>query len=160
MSWSLKLRDGDFDVQNAQLGTARGRQKLVQDFRCALLETLGNDDLHPEWGSTLDGGIGPSGEYIEGVVGVAGIDAALTSIESEIRRIGALLQQRQLQRLRQERLTYNKVTLTPSEILIGISNVRTLSVADTVYITVTLQTGSDELIDVSVPVTDESLVAR
>lgn len=147
-------------MQNAQLGIVQGSDKLVQDFRCAVLESLGNDDLHPTWGSTLDGGIGPSGAYVRGVIGSGDLRNAQTQVESEMRRIGALLQQRQLQRVQQERLTYNKVTLSASEMLLGVTDVRMLQAGDTLYVTVTLHTGRNELVDVSVPVADGTIVGH
>lgn len=160
MSWSLKLRAGDVDVQNAQLGVVQGTNKLLQDFRCAVLESLGNDDLQPTWGSSLDGGIGANGEYIRGVVGQGDLRAAQTQVEGEIRRIGSLLQQRQLQRVQRERLTYNKVTLTASEMLLGVTNVRMSQVGDSLFVTVTLHTGRDELVDVAIPITDGTIVGH
>lgn len=141
-------------MQNAQLGVVRGGHKLVQDFRCALLESMGNDDLHPTWGSTLDGGIGPQGEYIAGVIGLADRQAARAQIENEIRRIGAQLQERQLQRLKRERLSYNKVTLTASEILVSITDIRMVQAADSLFVTVTLQTGDNQLLNVTAQVAE------
>lgn len=160
MSWSLAIRNGDLDVRNAQIGVVRGAEKLVQDFRCALLEALGNDDMHPTWGSILDGGVASDGTTIEGVIGASDPQLAALAIESEIRRIAGQLQQRQLQRVRQERLTYNKVTLTASEILVGVSSVRMFQTADELTVLVTLQTGANDLIDVALPVTDETMVGR
>jgi hypothetical protein len=160
VSWSLKLRAGDIDVQHAQIGVVQGSQKLVQDFRCAVLEALGNDDLHPSWGSTLDGGIGSNGEWVPGVIGTADPWAAQMQVESEIRRIATLLQQRQLQRLQQERLTYNKVTLTASEILLGVTNVRMSQVGDALTVGVTLHNGQDEFLIVTVSIDDGTIVAH
>lgn len=147
-------------MQHAQIGVVQGSQKLVQDFRCAVLEALGNDDLHPSWGSTLDGGIGPNGEWVRGVIGTADPWAAQMQVESEIRRIATLLQQRQLQRLQQERLTYNKVTLTASEILLGVTNVRMSQVGDALTVGVTLHNGQDEFLTVTVSVDDGTIVAH
>lgn len=159
MSWSFRIRQGDLDVRNASIGVARGAEKLVQDFRSALLESLGNDDMHRDWGSTLDGGIGPDGTLLPGVVGASDPALANLAIQSEVRRIGTYIQQRQLERVRRERLTYNKVTLTASEILVGVSGIRIVQTADELSVLITLQTGANDLLDVSVPLPAESVVA-
>lgn len=155
MSWSLKITNGDFDVSNAQIAVTRGAEKLVQDFRCALLEELGNDSMQPKWGTTLDGGTAPDGSYIPGVVGESDPDLIGMAIETEIRRVASLIQQRQLARVKNERATYNKVTLTASEILVGVSAVRILQTADDLTVLVTLKTGSNSLVDLAIPITDE-----
>jgi hypothetical protein len=154
MTWSLAIANGDLDVSGASLGVTRGANKLVQDFRCALLEELGNDDMQPKWGSILDGGVGVDGTVYSGVIGEGDVRLAATMIEGEVRRIGAYLQTRQLNRLKRERLTYNKVTLTASEMLVGITSVRILQTADELTVLVTLQTGDNQLLDLAVPVTD------
>lgn len=158
MSWSFAIRNGDLDVSNAQIGTARGAQKLVQDFRCALLESLGNDDMQPSWGSILDGGVAPDGTVVPGVVGTSDPELARLVIEGEVRRIATYIQQRQLQRIKQDRLTYSKATLTASEILVGVTGIRVVQTADELAVLVTLQTGANDLIDVAVPITEDTLV--
>jgi hypothetical protein len=158
MSWSLKIRNGDLDVANAQLGAVRGADKLVQDFTCALLEARGNDDMQPDWGSYLDGGIAPDGTLVPGVVG--SVNSALTrmAIESEIRRVASVIQQRQLHRVKNDRLTYNKVTLTAAEILVAVTDVRIFQTADELTVLVTLQTGAGTSVDIALPISDNSLV--
>jgi hypothetical protein len=164
MSWSLTITNdgtgcGDLEVSGAQLGVVRGRDKLIQDFRCALMESLGNDDMQPLWGSTLEGGVTPDGRMVEGIIGGSDPTIAANAIENEIRRIATVLQQRQLTRVQTERLTYNKVTLTASEILVGVTHVRVLQAGDELTVLVTLQTGANDLVDVSVPLSSDSLVA-
>jgi len=160
MTWSLALRNGDFDVQRAQLGKVTGYQKLVQDFRCALLTRMGSDPLHPGWGSLLDGGTTLDGRDVPGVIGTEDFDLAMAVIETEIRRIAEYFQNRQLRRVKEERQRYSKSTLTASEILVGISNIRPIQVGTTLNVLVTLTTGSGDSVDVTIPLTDDSLVTR
>lgn len=158
MSWSLKIRNGDFDVQGAQIAQVRGAAKLVQDFTCAVLEVYGSDDMQPAYGSTLDGGLNTDGSYRAGILGSADSHLVRVAIETEIRRIASQIQDRQLNRVRAERLTYNKTTLTASEILVGVSDIRFRQVGTALTVFVTLLTGSGP-VDLPVPLTSTSSVA-
>jgi hypothetical protein len=164
MSWSLKIRNdgsgsGDLDVSNAQLGIVRGHEKLIQDFRCAVLESVGNDDMQPEWGSYIDGGVDPSGRTIPPVIGTADARLVASAVEDDIRRIARTIQQRQLARVQSERLLYNKVTLTASEILVGVSSIRFYQAGTSLFVKVSLTTGSGSVVDLNLPVTNDDLVA-
>ncbi len=68
MSWSLQLRNGDLFHQHGHYAQVYGPAKLVQDLRAQILERLGHDDMHPEFGSALDGGILPDGTTIDSVI--------------------------------------------------------------------------------------------
>ncbi|WP_028058414.1 hypothetical protein [Candidatus Solirubrobacter pratensis] len=160
MTWSLFLRNGDFDVQGAQLGKVTGQAKLVQDFRCAVLTEMGSDPMHPGWGSLIDGGVTPDGRAVPGVIGATDTQLALAVIETEIRRIAEYFQNRQLRRIKEERQRYSKSTLTASEILVGVSGVRAIQTSTTLAVLVTLATGSGDTVDVALPISDNSLVAR
>jgi hypothetical protein len=72
MSWSLRIQNGDLMLDGTNLGRATGSAKLIQDLRCAILEKMGTDDLHPEYGSLLDGGRDESGDVQPGYIGRPG----------------------------------------------------------------------------------------
>jgi hypothetical protein len=153
MSWSLQLSHGDFTVSQAQFGTVTNESKLVQDLRCALLQKMGSDLLHTDFGSVIDGGIGPDGSYVEGVVGENDIDMAVLFIESEIQRVVRAHQARQLARAKADRSTYGRATLGPREVVIGLANIAIIQDQDILNVAVTLQVGSGEMIDINVPLT-------
>src|SRR6476661_2816084 len=98
MSWSLALRNGDLAISGRSLGQTTGPSKLVQDLRCALLEPRGFDDLHPTFGSLIDGGQDEFGNQVAPLIGSTNWELAVLRIESEIRRIAADHQRRQLER--------------------------------------------------------------
>lgn len=158
MTWSLRLTNGDLSVRSAQLAVVTGEEKLVQDFRAHLLERMGTDDLHPGYGSLIDGGVRPDGQVVPSLIGTSNPKLAASTIQSEVRRIGADYQSRQIERVRRERLTYNKVTLTAGEILVGIPSIQVTQQQDALFVVVTLATGSGANIDLTVPVSSDTLI--
>jgi hypothetical protein len=155
MSWSLRLRNGDLSVSGAQIGTVSNEDKLTQDLRCWFLEHMGTDNLHPGYGSTLDGGMQPDGTQVTGVVGTVNRDIALLKIQTEIQRIVREYQAQQLARAKTDRLVYNKTTLTAREVLLSISGINAAQTEDTLTLTLFLRTaaGQDVDIDVALPTT-------
>lgn len=158
MTWSLRISNGDFAVKGAQLSTVSGTQKLVQDLRCAILEKMGTDNLHPGFGSLIDGGVRPDGSQVPSIIGVSNFALATAAIEADIRRIANAYQKAQAERIKTERLVYNKVTLTASEILAGISSIQTVQDQDALYVRLTLLVGNGTEVDLTVPVANEPLV--
>lgn len=143
MSWSFQIANGDLTLGNASYGTVTGEQKLVQDLRAYILEKMGTDDMHPTYGSTINGGRLADGTEVQGSIGIANNALALAEVESEIRRIASDYQARQLQRAKDDRITYGKVTLTKGEVLLGIGNIDVKQYADTLDLTITLNTGNN-----------------
>lgn len=158
MSWSLKLTHGDFELSNASLGTVTAENKLVQDFRCYLLERMGTDNLHPGFGSLIDGGIQPDGTEVESPIGESDVQTVVLFLEKEIRRIGSDYQQRQLARAKSDKFTYSKVTLTAGEILVGIPSVTFTQTMDTLDVVVALQTGNNTQRSLTIPVPNTLLL--
>jgi hypothetical protein len=107
MTWSLQIRNGDLTLAAAHYGTVTGEQKLVQDFRAYLLERMGTDDMHPDYGSLLDGGRLPSGRSVQGIIGETDPDIAELTISTEIKRIANEYQARQLERAKEDRQIYD-----------------------------------------------------
>lgn len=151
MSWSLQVRNGDLALSGASYGVVTGGNKLTQDLRCALLEHMGTDPSHPTFGSTIDGGMRSDGTYIPGVIGEGRSDLALIRIEAEIRRIVRDYQARQLERAKNDKLTYGKATLTGNEVLMNLVGISASQSLDTLNVKVQIQTArGTETIDIAV----------
>lgn len=159
MSWSLRLRNGDLALSGASYGTVTGEEKLVQDLRCALLERMGTDPSHPGFGSLIDGGRTPDGNYTPGVIGETRADLVLLAIESDIRRIAREHQARQLTRAKSDRLTYNKSTLGGREVLVNVTKIAASQVNDSLNVTVTLQTAGTNPVSVDITVPNPTLLS-
>lgn len=140
MTWSLRLRHGDLDLSSASLGTATDETKLVQDLRCFILERMGTDDLHLDYGSLLDGGI-RNGQYVEGVVGNPNNQFTSAAVQAEIRRIVGLYQTQQLDRARSDLALYGKATLTKGEVLLSVSTIDITHDHEYMTVTINLTTG-------------------
>lgn len=159
MSWSLELRNGDLNLSGTKLGQATGAQKLVQDLRCAILEPRGNDDMHPNFGSIIDGGIDKFGREVESVIGSSDWAFVALRVQNEIQRLSQELQQRQISRAKNDRYTYGESTLDPQEMLLALSGLQLLQVQDTLVVQVTLTTGSGREIPITVPVADGTVLS-
>lgn len=153
MSWSLQLQGGDLVVSGARLGQAFGTQKLVQDLRCAILEHQGSDDMHPDFGSLIDGGTDASGNEVASLIGTSRWDFAALRIESEIRRIVANYQRQQAVRARNDRTTYGESTLTNDELLVEVKKIDMTQALDKLFVQITLDTGVGRNITIDIPVT-------
>lgn len=149
MTWSLQLRNGDLALGQASFGVVTAEAKLAQDLRCFILERMGSDDLHPEYGSLLDGGL-RRGQYVEGVIGSTNDALALVMIEGEIRRIVTDYQAQQLDRARADRARYGKATLTKGEVLVGLAGIDVEQVADTMNITLHLSTAANTSVSLDI----------
>lgn len=143
MSWSLKIQNGDLALGSASYGTVTGSHKLVQDLRCYLLEHIGTDPLHPDYGSMLDGGRLPDGTEVPGYIGMQNDNFTMTEINAEIRRIVNQYQALQLDRARSDRNIYGKATFTKGEVLLGVSAIEFENNMDSLNITIGLITGDD-----------------
>jgi hypothetical protein len=156
MSWSLRIRNGDLVIDGAKLGQVAGPSKLVQDLRCALLEQKGNDNLHPEFGSLIDGGIDENGNIAPSIVGESNWDLIALRIQSEIHSVAKAHQQRQLQRAAQDRSVYGDSTLSANEILLSVTNIEMFHAQDTLLVRIHLSTGTSQVIKIDVPVAANS----
>lgn len=157
MSWSLQLRGGDLVIGGASLGIVTQQQKLVQDLRCALLERMGTDEDHTWFGSLIDGGR-LNGVEQESLIGTTDWNLAVLTVESEIRRIVDQYQKQQITRTEADRTVYGKPTLTPGELLMGISNIEFFQAQDNLMCRITLVTGADSEIQINVPLGTNTLI--
>lgn len=158
MSWSLKLTHGDLTLSGTQFGIVTDEAKLVQDLSCHLLERMGTDDLHPGFGSLIDGGTRPDGTEIPSVIGDPDVALVALEIEAEIRRVAREHQAKQLVRAKSDRFTYNKVTLTAGEVLLSIQNIVFTQIEDRLAVKIVLQTAHGQDVELVLPLPEEALV--
>lgn len=155
MSWSLQIRNGDLVTDGAKLGVVTRQAKMIQDLSHWILERMGTDPLHPGYGSLIDGGVTPTGDYVEGVIGSGDMDFAQITVEQEIRRIIGEYQERQLARAKNDRMTRGKATLTASEVVIDVPAVEFIRDADELRVMVRLTTANDDDLSLEIPLSDE-----
>lgn len=158
MSWSLQLRNGDLALSGVSLAKTTGAQKLVQDLRCALLEERGHDDAHPRFGSLLDGGIDEYGRYQASLIGSHDWDRIRVEVQTEIQRIIADHQQKQIRRSTVDRQTYGESTLTPDELLVSVAGIEMTQAADRLMVRVTLNTGRGSVEEIDIPITNAPVI--
>lgn len=145
MSWSLRVSNGDLALDGGKLGVVSGSNKLLQDLRHYILERMGTDPLHPSYGSLLDGGTRPNGQEVPSPLGRTDWNVVALEIESEIRRIAANYQSRQVERAKADRLYYGKSTLDQGEILAAVQAVRFKQSLDALNVYVVIETGDFQL---------------
>ena len=154
MTWSLNISNGDFVVTSAHLGTVTNQQKLLQDFRCAILEQMGTDNLHPDFGSLIDGGVNPTGEVVSGVIGRTDIDEVTMIIESEVSRIARYMQRTQLARAKSDKLTYGRATLSPQEVLLSLNGISFVQKEDLLLVNISLTAANDQNFEVELAINE------
>lgn len=142
MSWSLQIRNGDLAFGSSGLNTVSGTQKLVQDLACDILEPMGTDPMHPEYGSVIDGSIDSNGNYQPGLIGQTNDQVTATQVGAEIQRICMNYQSSQVARNQADIAVYGKSTLTADEALLSLLSVQVDQIADQALVTATLQTGA------------------
>lgn len=152
MSWSLKLQNGDLAFSGARYATVTGTAKLVQDLRCHLLQTMGEDSLHPEFGTVFDGGTTPDGRSVKSMMGNPDRRYVALAVESEIRRVLDEHQKKQLARAQSDRFSYNKTTLTSGEILYTIGEIDLRMIGDTLFARVNISVGNNQNISFDAPI--------
>lgn len=151
MSWSLQVRNGDFTVGSASLGTATDNQKLVQDLSHWILEPMGTDMTHPTYGSLMDGGIDEYGKTQEGFTG-GDPQMVTTEVRAEINRIVRDYQSIQLNRARTDKYKLNNATLSRGEILFNVTNIEFNQHQDTLRVIIHIQNGNADQLSLVIPV--------
>lgn len=154
MTWSLNISGGDLSLGGpGGLSTVTSTDKLIQDLKCWLLEAIGTDPMHPDYGSTLDGGQLPGGVFQDGMIG-GSIDAGtMLQVEAEVRRVMTAYQQQQTTRITMEQNLYQgKNTYTWGEILYSVNSVSTTSSLDTIIVNCQVTTANGNTLTFSQPV--------
>jgi hypothetical protein len=150
MSWSLELRNGDLTVDQGRLGIATGGAKLAQDIRCHLLERMGTDPLHRGFGSVLDGGTREDGIEIPSIIGEVDNGLIHSFVSTEINRILREHQQKQLNRALEDRMRYNKTTMSDDEIL-ETGDIKILRTGDVIMVHITLHSSTGASHQIGIP---------
>jgi hypothetical protein len=117
MSWSLNISGGDLNFTSGASGASivTGRDKAFQDLRCALLEPMGSDPMHPEFGALLDGGQLPNGKVVDSFLGENVL--SVIRVKEEVGRIIQNYMDLQKRKIDAENQLYGRSTLQDSEIV-------------------------------------------
>lgn len=123
MSWSFDISAGDLTFVSNKSGAAivTGKDKTFQDLKNALLEPMGSDIMHPEYGSLLDGGTLPDGTSVDSYIGSDSL--SVYKIEEEVVRVIESFINRQNTRINSDIDTFGKSTVSDSEIIESISSI-------------------------------------
>lgn len=150
MSYSLKVEDGELSLGGTSIATVTGNNKLLQDLKCAILERVGTDISHPEFGSYIDGGIKPNGVEVPSSIGRIDTELASLEIESDLRRIMGDLQTRQLNRAKNDAAVYGKATLSAGEVLVSVVSMDIVQRYDSLIVQVKIRSANnvDQIITV------------
>jgi hypothetical protein len=103
---------------------------------------MGTDDMHPDFGSIIDGGTPPGQSFQQGVIGHQNNQEAAQFVSAEIQRITTQYQQRQASRNAADVASYSKSTLSAGEALIAVQDVTIAQSETAMLVTATLQTGA------------------
>jgi hypothetical protein len=141
MTWSLKLHNGDLQLGGKGFEKVIDDYKLAQDLKCHILQKMGDNDLHPQFGSLIDGGVDENGKLQSSVIGTSNQELAIAMIRSELIRVLNNYQDSQLSRAKLDKTYYNKATLTPKEVLFSISSIDIYPDLTTLYVRINIVTG-------------------
>lgn len=144
-------------VSGAQLGIVDRQNKLVQDIRLCLLEKMGTDNLHPSFGSLIEGGRTPDGDEVPGVIGESDLDLVILEVESEVTRIVRNYQRQQLTRAKQDKLVRGRATLDPEEVILELGGIDFQQYQDSLRVTIHVVTGTDTVsvtLPIAIPLTE------
>jgi phage baseplate assembly protein W len=134
VTFSLKVVDGDLALKGSQLDIVHGVDKLKQDISLWLRDPYQSDRFHTGYGSILDSFIG---QVID--------DRTQGMVQSEVMRV---LQNFQALQLR--RLSDDPQSMAADEVLVSISDIRTVIRYDTVIVTIRFVTGARKVGQISV----------
>lgn len=151
MSWSLDISGGDLNLisQKNGMNTVTGARKAFQDIRSEILESMGNDPMHPEYGSLLDGGITPDGRLVESEFGNIIDSGTIYRVELELRRIIENYAKRQKEKLLSERQRLGgKHTFSANELVSSIESIETKQVYDTLLVRIRLLMSNGQTIQI------------
>jgi len=154
MTWSFDIRNGDLSLGGpGGIATVTGKQKLLQDLRCRLLEPIGTDPVNPTYGSNLDGGIDSIGNQVVSHIGGLLSAAAIMEIEAEVIRCLQTHQKQQIDRIKREQDLYAGNTyFASSEILYQINSVEPTQIGSTLLVKVSIRTADGQSLQIVQPV--------
>jgi hypothetical protein len=144
MTWSLRLENGDLSFDGGHLAVVDNENKMIKDLTCQLLEKMGNDDMHPEYGSLIDGGETIDGIVYDSIVADDDLEMVKMRIQAEIVRIVNDYQGRQLDRAKADKMLYGKQSLTSREIVSSINAINFVENLDHLIVNISLGTTQNQ----------------
>jgi hypothetical protein len=151
MTYSLLLKNGDLVKGHGNsLATVEGASKVTQDLRLWLLEPLGTNPMHKDYGSLLNGDedtfhtIGQESVFVS--------SEPLERVVSEIDRIVQAYMQQQLARMEAELVFYDgRHTFNAGEIIKDYS-LNYEQIADQLYVDILLTMQDDTTESLVLPI--------
>lgn len=144
MSKSLAITTGDLSVTGRHYDTVKGRDKLIQDLRCWLIERVGTDPATPDFGSQFE-----TGAYIGQVYS----EIVATEARADIQELLQRYQLGQLEKLKRETIAYNgRNTFDEGELIETIDSIQSTFAGTTLIIRVTLTTMANQQVKIDVPI--------
>lgn len=152
MSWSLEIFNGDLTLNSRQsgVGTVTGNRKTLQDLKLALLESMGNDPMHPDFGSLLDGGMLSNGRIVDSMLGSASLSSF--AVEEEVRRTIQNFIDRQTERIKKDISALGRTTIPDSEIIDKISYINSRKFGNKLVVQVGITMKNTATITITQPV--------
>lgn len=149
MSKSFTLLNGDLQISGGGYGVVSGKQKLLQDLRCWILEEIGTDPATPSFGSKF------LADYDDGgFIGGLASQAMTMEIYSEVQDILERYQRLQLSKIQDETARYQgQHTLSPEEIIEEVDSIETTWFGTLILVRVSLFTLAGDLLQLTFPVT-------
>lgn len=132
------------------IGIVTGRDKTLQDLKHWLLEAMGSDPMHPEYGSLLDGGRLPDGTIVQSFVGSESIPTS--RIEEEVIRVVKSFMENQQNRIALDQGSLGKSTISDSEIIDGVSRIQSTVFDNKIIVRVVLELRDGNTITVTQPI--------
>ena len=136
MSWSLRIVNGDLVPSSRGLTVARNETKLVQDLRCFILQELGTDIYHPTYGSDIESKVGEIFQDMK--------------IESELKRIVRLYQERQISRAKTDQVARGRISLEQGEVLVSLDDISFEQKEDRLTVNMVIKTGDSKSFNFSI----------
>jgi len=144
---------GDLNFISDRSGAAikSGRDKVYQDLRNALMEPMGSDIMHPDYGSLLDGGRLPNGRVQESFLG-SDSSLSIMKIKEEIGRIVQRYVDSQNIRIDNDRQTYGRTTIQDSEIIESILGIQHRMFGNKLVVKVDLLMRNSNVVSITQPI--------
>ena len=143
MSKSFSIVTGDLSVTGRHYDTVSGKDKLIQDLRCLLIERVETDPATPDFGSRFE---------TEDYIGQAYTEILASEARADVQALIQRYQQAQLEKLKQETITYGgRNTFNEGEVIETIDSIQSTFSGTTLLIRVTLTTMAGDTIKIDVP---------
>jgi hypothetical protein len=151
MTWSFAIQNGDLALSASDYAIVTGEDKLIQDLTCYILERMGTDPNHPDYGSLLNGGIDGNGTVFPSILGVNESAVVQARVQGELQRILLAYQNLQLARAKNDIALYGKTTFSRGEVLLSVDSFKMQTAFDTLSVTIGISTGNNTSVSLNIP---------